>query len=405
MDIYVARQPIFNRNMDVFGYELLYRSSTNNFYEGSNYSDATAELVHTAFLSMGLDKLTDGTKAFINFTQDLLETEIPRILPQKKIIIEVLETVDATEELIEACRKLKRDGYTIALDDFVLDKTLDFDYTPLIELADIIKIEFTKNSKIEQIKLIKKYENEKLFLAEKLETRQEFEEALKYGYDMFQGYFFSKPVMVQSKEIGTINMHMVHILDELSKEEPNFNYISDNIEKDMGLSVKLLTMANSVQFGGQKEISSIRLAVTRLGIQEMKRWISLMLLRDFENNENREIIKLSLLRGRLMTLMGEDANHEEDGTNFFLTGLLSSIDVILCNPKEKILDAMALSEDVVAALLQNEGLLADYLNCVLHYERFEFVEASKMMEKINMTMERFMELYIEALDWLKTTDD
>ena len=220
MEIYVARQPIFSNNMSLFGYELLYRRSFNNFYEGSDHNAATIDLVYNAFLVMGIQTLTDGTKGFINFTQDLLEQDIPRTLPKDQVVIEVLENVTANEKVIDACRKLKANGYTIALDDFIFNRT-DQDYTPLIELADIIKIEFPITDKKEQKKLISKYKG-KLFLAEKVETREEYQEAIAMGYELFQGYFFSKPVILTAKEISSLNVHMVHILEETPETGSGF---------------------------------------------------------------------------------------------------------------------------------------------------------------------------------------
>jgi len=402
MDIYAARQPIFDRNMGLYGYELLYRSSSNNFYEGVDQSAATASLVHNTFLVMGFDRMIDGTRGFINFNQDLLEKEVPRILPKDKVVVEILEDVEANEAVIEACRKLKKDGYKIALDDFIFNRT-DFDYAPLIELADIIKIEFLNTDRNEQCKLLNKYKNKILFLAEKVETREEYREAGKMGYELFQGYFFSKPVMIKSKEIGTLNIHLVRIMEELQKKEPDFNFITDTVQKDLGLSYKLLTMANSIYYGSKFKISNLKMAVVRLGILELRHWVSIMLLRDFENDENREMIKTCLLRGKLLSLVSYELKQGDRETDYFLTGILSSIDVILNNDMESILNSMALSEEVKIALLEKKGLLWECLNCIQLYERFEVEAALEGMAKQDISMHRFMDLYMEALEWLRTT--
>lgn len=402
MDIYVARQPIFSKNMSLYGYELLYRKSENNFYEGEDHSIATADLVHNAFLVMGLNKLTDGTKAFINFTQDWLENEIPRILPKEQVMIEILENVEANKTIITACKKLKDDGFKLALDDFIFHRS-DLDYTPLIELADIIKIEYPFTDKAEQQKLLNKYKNQKIFLAEKIETREDYHEAAAMGYELFQGYFFCRPMMVKSKEIGTLNIHLLKILEELQKNDPDFSFISDTIQKDMGLSYKLLKMANSIYFGGRQAIISIRQAVIRLGIHEMKRWVSIMLLREFENPENSELIKVCLLRGKILALIALEFNLASSETDYFLTGLLSSIDIIVNENMETILASLAVSDDVRKALLGQNGRLRDWLDCILKYERFEFDHVRVQLADMDLTLERFMDLYMEALNWLRTT--
>lgn len=403
MDIYVARQPIFNRNMNLFGYELLYRRSENNYFENTDPSGATTELVHNTFLLMDFNKLTDGTRGFINFNQELMEQEIPGILPKDKVVIEILENVEASQSVIDACKKLKSDGFTLALDDFIFNRD-GSDYTPLIELADIIKIEFSYTDKQEQRNLIKKYKNKIIFLAEKVETREEYREAVEMGYELFQGYFFCKPLMVKAKEIGTINVHLLHILRELDKQDPDFFFIADTIQRDMGLSYKLLKMANSIYFGGTTIIKNMRHAVVRLGIQEMRRWISIMLLREFENDENKELIKICLLRGKLLAFIAREINQEHLETDYFLTGLFSSIDMILGEEKQKILNSLALSDEAKEALILGSGEIADFLESVLLYERFEFDQAREKLIKRNITLERYMDLYMDALAWLKSTN-
>ena len=402
MDIYVARQPILDKHMRLYGYELLYRRSSNNFYEGEDPNAATADLVHNTFLVMGFQQLTDGAKGFINFTRDLLTEGVPRLLPKDAVVVEILENVAADESVIAVCRKLKADGYTLALDDFVFNR--DHDYTPLIELADIIKVEFSITDRQQQLKLLNQYKDKKVFLAERVETREEFMEAVKMGYELFQGYFFCKPMMVKSKEVGTLNVHLLRIMEELQKESPDFIFITETIQKDLGLSFKLLKMANSIHFGGRHTVKYLRQAVLRLGIEEMKRWISIMLLREFENPENSELIKVCLLRAKLLALISAELGHGASDTEFFLTGLLSSIDIIVNDDMNKILESLALSAEVKNALLGTDNQIRQCLDCVLKYERFEFGETNDALVAINISLERFMNLYWEALSWLKTTN-
>ena len=403
MDIYIARQPIFNKDMSIFGYELLHRRNSSNRYESEDHSVATAELVRNSFLVLDFDNLTDGTRGFINFTQDLLEAEIPQILPKEKVVVEILETVEATDIVIEVCKRLKQEGYILALDDLIFDREGP-DYTPLIEMADIVKIEFPTTDKQKQRELLNKYKNKVTFLAEKVETREEFREAAAMGYSLFQGYFFCRPILMKSKEIASLNIHLIEILKELQKQEPDFARISETIEKDLGLTYKLLKMANSIYYGAKCEITSLPLAVVRLDIQEMKRWISILLIKDFENDENSELIKVCLLRGKLLSLMGRELGRESLETDFFFTGVFSSIDIIMDQDMETIISDLALSSDVKNALLGAKGLLRDCLDTVLLYEKLEFDEAIVKLAAVGIDLGRFTELYIEALAWQRTTD-
>ncbi len=389
--------------MSIFGYELLHRRNSNNRYEDEDHSGATAELVRNSFLVLDFDDLTDGTRGFINFTQDLLEAEIPHILPKEKVVVEILETVEATDTVIEVCRKLKEEGYILALDDLIFDKT-DHDYTPLIELADIVKIEFSTVDKRKQREILNKYKGKITFVAEKVETREEFREAAALGYSLFQGYFFCRPILMKSKEIASLNIHLIEILKELQKREPDFYKISETIERDLGLTYKLLRMANSIYYGARCEITSLQQAVVRLGVQEMKRWISILLIKDFENDENSELIKVCLLRGKLLSLMAHELGRDAVETDFFFTGVFSSIDIIMDQEMGLIIRELALSDDVKDALLGDKGLLRDCLSAVLLYEKMEFDETMVKLAALGVDLGRFTELYIEALAWQRTTN-
>jgi EAL and modified HD-GYP domain-containing signal transduction protein len=346
--------------------------------------------------------LTDGTRGFINFTQDLLEAEIPQILPKEKVVVEILETVEATDVVIEVCKRLKKEGYILALDDLIFDRK-DKDYTPLIELADIVKIEFPTTDKQKQREMLNKYKNKVTFLAEKVETREEFREAAAMGYSLFQGYFFCRPILMKSKEIASLNIHLIEILKELQKREPDFTKISGTIEKDLGLTYKLLKMANSIYYGAKCEITSLQLAVVRLGIQEMKRWISILLIKDFENDENSELIKVCLLRGKLLSLMAHELGRDSQESDFFFTGVFSSINIIMDQEMETIISDLALSDEVKSTLLGSKGLLGDCLSTVLLYEKLEFDGAMVKLATMGIDLGRFTELYIEALAWQRTT--
>jgi len=320
MDVYIARQPIFSRNMRIYGYELLYRKSSVNSFDGVDDDLATTEVLYNSFLVVGLDNLTNGAKAFINFSKNLIDSEIPLLLPKDKVIVEILRDL----------------GYQIALDDFVLNEA----NLPLLGYADIIKIEYPRWSLKKQIALLKHYKGKIKFLAEKIETREDFRKANELGYDYFQGYFFSKPKMINSKEIKTLNTTLFNIIDELNSEDPDFR-----------LSYKLLKLANSVYIGALYAIKTIEQALAALGTRKLYQWISLMLIKDVQDVENTEIIKLSLIRGKLMSLLADELGRKDKATDYFFAGIFSFIDILLNRPMEDILTELPLSEDVKGALL------------------------------------------------------
>nr|WP_312576909.1 HDOD domain-containing protein [Sedimentibacter sp.] len=398
MDVYIARQPIFNTKMNVFGYELLYRRGMNNFYEGLDDSKSTAELINNAYLSMQFNELTSGTRAFINFSEEMLIKKIPLLLPKESIVVEILERVKITEGVIDACKELRAKGYMIALDDFVFNES----YLPLIELANIIKIEFPVMSHDNQKELINRYKNKIKFLAEKVETREDYELASKMGYDYFQGYFFSKPVIVQGKEIGSLNSNFIRIINELNQKEPEYQRIAEIIETDIDLTYKMLKVANSVFYEAKNEIRSIKLALVRFGFSQIKEWIYLMMVKEIQCVENEELIKNCLVRAKLMELLAGETGDNSKLIEYFLTGMFSSIDVLLNRNMKDVIKELPFSDDVIDALLGRNNDIKNTLDFVINLERANWDDIDMKVILPNLTQERFIAIYIEALKWART---
>jgi len=386
--------------MNVYGYELLYRRSMNNFYEGIDDNKSTAELINNAFLTMHTYELTGGTKAFINFSQDLLINEIPLLLPADSTIVEVLERVEINESVIAACRKLSESGYLIALDDFIFNEA----YVPLLEIAHIVKIEISAADYEMQRKLIKRYKNRIKFLAEKVETREEFHNAMEIGYDYFQGYFFSKPVIVKDKEIDSLNVNLIRIMKILSEKEPEYQSIAEIIETDLGLSYKLLKLANSVFFGSRNKIFNIKQALVQLGIIEIRKWIYVMMLKDKQNIENKELIKTCFIRAKFMELLSLETGKKDERFEYFLTGMFSSIDVLLNKDMEEIVGGLVLTDNIKEALLGRDNEIRDALNIVINYELLKWDELDTNKITLNISQDRLMNIYIESLTWVKKLD-
>lgn len=396
MEIYVGRQPIFNRNMDIYGYELLYRRSMNNFYEGEDDTKSTAELIDNAFLSMQFEELTNGTRAFINFSKEMLESEIPFLLPKEAIVVEVLERVEITDRVIEVCRKLHEAGYIIALDDFVYEPA----FLPLVEFADIIKIEFSTINDEKQQWLMKEFKYKKIFLAEKVETREDYQKARDLGFKYFQGYFFSKPSIMKAKEIYSINANIVRIINELNQDEPEYDVIAEIIEKDLGLSYKLLKIANSPYYRSLNRIGSIKQALVRFGIDEISKWMYLMMLKEHQNTENRELINLCLLRAKFMEMVSYEYGMGNAHMELFMTGMFSSIDVLLNREMQDILKELPLSPEVQGALLGKNNPYRKILDFILVYETSDWDKITKneMFHLVSVT--KFMEAYQKAVMWV-----
>lgn len=391
VDAFIARQPIFDKNMEIFGYELLYRQNENNFFAEIDDDQATKELIYNTFLVMGLQDLTDGTVAFINFSKGLIDSAVPFMLPKQNIVVEVLERQQATSATVSACSRLKEQGYQLALDDFVLDQSNE----PLIGMCDIIKVEFPVVSREEQAALIEKYGKKLRFLAEKIETREEYAEAVKMGYDLFQGYFFSRPAIVKSREVVTLNANLVSIFRELNSPDPSYAVIANIFEEDLGLSYKLLKLANSVYMEAKNRIKSIPHALTYIGIRELKHWISLMMLKEMQNVENAELIKQSLIRGKFMELIAAEMYPDAESSEFYFTGIFSSMDILLGRPMEEVVQGLPISSPVKDALLGKPNAQRRMLDFVIDWENARW----KNLTKHFCVPPKVMNRYVESLKW------
>lgn len=395
MEIYIARQPIFNRNLEVYGYELLYRQSSENVFTGIDDDQATAELICNSFLVFGIDDLTDGSKAFINFSKQLIKTNVPLLLPKENVVIEILEREETTSETIDDCNRMRSLGYVLALDDFIFEKK----FLSLIDVVDIVKVEFPSVEYDIQRSLIKKYKKKVKFLAEKIETREEFQIALDMGYDLFQGYFFRKPFVIKTKEISTLSMNYFSIMEELKTLEPSYKKIAGIIEKDLGLTYKLLKLVNSAFYGTKNKITSVQQALSYLGINTIYQWVALMMLKDIRNVENAELIKLSFIRGKLMDLLALELKQEISNADWFFTGMFSFIDILLNRDMEIILKKMPFTDNVKFALLGVENKQRKLLDCIINYEEGVWNTVDNQLPINRIGSKRYMKLYLDALKW------
>ena len=397
MEVFVARQPIFDRQMATYGYELLYRrNSENNFYEGEDDSQATADVIHNAFLVMQFQTLTGGARAFINFSQKLIERGIPHLLPSENIVVEITEQVEPTETVIDACRALKQAGYTLALDDFVFGEA----YLPLLEIADIVKIDIRVTPSAEQSRLIHTYGRTCRFLAEKVETREEYQASVVRGFTFFQGYFFSKPVIYRGRDIAGLDTTLIRLMNELNAQDVDYQRVTETIEKDVGLSYKLLKSARSLFYGARAPVATVKQAIVRLGTQEIRKWIYLMMLKGMQDADNRELIDNCLIRGRMMELIALEAGLQDDHMRFFLTGLFSAIDILLQRDMRSILDEVAIDDEVRSALLGKPNMLRRTLSTVLVYEKGDW-ESRRLYANDPVAEMTRMSLYFNALEWAR----
>lgn len=407
-NIFVGKQAIFDRKGNIYGYELLYRSSEENRFVHTDPEQATVELLINTFTTIGIDNIVGKTKSFINFPQSSLEKGIADTLDPRFVIVEVLEDVEFTNDVMLALRKLKKRGFKIALDDFVLDPNRIIP-NDLYRLIDIIKVDFllsdyNERRKVESI--AKRYPNISL-LAEKIETDDEYNEAQRHGYALFQGYFFSKPEIVKGKEIPSNYMIHFQIIKELNEEEPDVNRISNLLMHDISLSYKLLRYINSVTFDIPNEVSSINQAIMLMGLDEAKRWFRILLLREMGvgsgRGRERALVDRSLVRAKICELVAKEKRIWKTD-EYFLTGLFSLIDIIMRNELEFIIPQLSLSNEISQTLLGKETKISPYLQLAIALEEFKFEEAKEAAQQIGIEAKRLSEIVQEAHHWATLFD-
>lgn len=403
MNVFIARQPIFEKNEKINGYELLFRSGLENFYTAVDGDRATKEVIHTAFSVIGLNELIGKKRAFINFTGPLLKELIPTLLPRDAIVVEILENIEIDREIITACSTLKSKGYKIALDDFVLEDQ----YRPLLDLADIIKVDFLSTPLDRCRTLIGEIDSisrtPKMYLAEKVENKDVYNKAIAMGYALFQGYFFSKPEIKTGKQIPSNKLTYLSIVKELYASEPDYGKVEEIMKRDVALSYKLMKLVNSTSFGLAKKVSSIRQALMLLGIQEVRKWFSLLTLSEIGQGKPDELIRTSIVRARFCELLASRVGLAARAQEVFLMGLFSMIDAFLDKPMDDIIKDLPLTVDVKNALTVKSSPLLPFFQLIVAYERGKWNHYEVLMHTLaldDVKNTQFMpETYFEALKW------
>jgi EAL and modified HD-GYP domain-containing signal transduction protein len=396
MNVCVARQPIFDENMSVYAYELLYRSEEGLHDPSKDGAFQTGEVIFNTLVCMGLEQVLDGKKAFVNFTKETIMNELPRLFSTEVLIVELLEDIVPDDKFIECCQALRSSGYSLALDDFVSA----YPYEDMVEMVQIIKVDFKLNTVKQQREIIDKYNQTPVkFLAEKIETQEEYETAKAMGFHYFQGFFFSKPVLVSGDDVKVFPSTIVFVLRELSEEEPSYDKLEEYLKHDFSMTFKLLKLVNSPAFYSRNRILSIRHALTMLGFKEIRKIFALMLVRDVGRDQPRELIRLSLIRGRMCENVAKASQLKNRGPEAFLLGLFSAIDRVMNKTMEDVIKDLPLQEDLIDALLSRKSIFLPLLFLVKQYEKGDFLGARTLTKHLGVSFKHVQDSYIEALNW------
>jgi EAL and modified HD-GYP domain-containing signal transduction protein len=389
---FIARQPIFGRDMKVFAYELLFRASCENRAEPT--PTASQSVIVDSMMVFHLERLIGPAKAFVNVDEKALVSEAAKLLDPRRVVLELLEHVNPTTQVIEACQDLRRRGYELAIDDFAGEEK----WNALMPLVNFLKVDYMDCGEEVQRTIAEQYLPQGIaLLAEKVETEAEMERGRRLGYAYFQGFFFCKPTMMTEHEIPAEKTVCVRILKETAAAEMNVAKVEELLRQDPSLTYKLLRYLNSPLLGRSGKVRDIPRAVRLLGEKEFRRWISIAAIVSLAAGKPIELARTAVMRGYFCEQVAEASGRTAQAAELFLAGLLSVADALLDRPMERVLEDLPVSKDL-AALRGGENEFRGILDLMLAYEGGTWSAVAKAARRINVNETLLPECYMQASD-------
>ena len=389
--VMVGRQPIFDQNLQVIGYELLYRDSHMNAATFSDGDAVTARVMLNTFLEIGLEQMVGSHLAFINLTTRFLRDNLCDDLPKDRVVLEVLENIPMDDNIVEAMKRLSAEGFSLALDDFEYREEL----RPMVEHAHMVKLDVMAlgPKRLQQDVAILREFPVKL-LAEKIESQEIFDWCKKLGFDYYQGYFFCRPKIIEGKRIPPNQIAILSLLSKLQNPETEMAEVEEIIKQDVSLSYKVLRYVNSAFFALPKKIDSIGQAACLVGLARLKTWATLLVMAGLDEKPL-EVILIALMRGKMCEEVAKALN-EREVDEFFTVGLFSVLDALFDKPMPEVLSMVELSQPIHAALVEKEGQLGKVLQCVLAYEQCEW----NGVQGLGLEIPTLQKSYFQSMAWL-----
>ena len=388
---FIARQPIFDQRLKIFAYELLFRAGPENVFRPRK--DASSSVIVDSTMLFDLQTLTGHAKAFINADQSALLQGAVRLLPPDRIIVEILESVVPTPEVLTACKDLTDAGYVLALDDFVDQPK----WEPLLALAKFLKVDFRASDQDARGAMARRYLPRGMqLLAEKVETQAELQQARTLGYTYFQGFFFCKPSMLEAREIPPNKLLYLRLLGAVASPDLDYEKIEEILKQEPSLVYKLLRYLNSPLVGVRNEIRSIRLAISMIGETEFRRWVSIVAIVSMAGGKPPELIRTALTRAYFCEEISGPIGMTPHSSDLFLMGLLSVTDALLDLPINQILAQLPVSDDLRTALCGGSNRFRDVYDTLLSYERADWDNLSSATTRIGGSEDQVPVCYLAA---------
>ncbi|MDP2139202.1 MAG: HDOD domain-containing protein [Gammaproteobacteria bacterium] len=390
----LARQPIYDGNLNISAYELLFRSDHNNHATVLDGDSATSQVMLNAFNELDISEVVQHYPAYINFTRNLILNPPP--FDRNRFVIEVLETIEVDDELIIHLQALKNNGYTIALDDFLYESKWD----PVLRIADIVKLDVLALDVKElerHVQLLKPFNV--VLLAEKVETHEMFHYCKALGFTLFQGYFLSKPEQISGRKVPANKLVVMNLLAQIQNPNAELSEIAGIIANDPVLSVKLIRLVNSAAFSARREIASLQHAVSLLGLRHVKSWATLLSLSSMSDKPHALSLH-TMSRARMCQLVAECFTSPSQSDAYFTTGLLSNLDAFFDMELSQIVTTMPLSQEVVDGLLAGKGNLGLILSSVIANEQARWPDIDWLaLKHLNVSENDIEKAYLASLQW------
>jgi len=398
-EIFIGRQPILDRDQQLYAYELLFRRGTQNSADVTDDLAATATVLSHVFSELGLEAALGPYLGFVNLDARMLASDALELLPREKFVLEVLETVDITPEVVQRCRDLKEKGFTLALDDFV---TFEERHKPLLELADIVKVDLMGMDAAALQRTVAALRPWKVkLLAEKVDDEAQVKVCCELGFELFQGYYFAKPTIIAGKKLSHSELALIQLLGLIldDAETPQLEAV---FKQEPGLTLNLMRLTNSAASGVRQKITSLRHAITVLGRRQLQRWLQLLLYTNPSGGGANPLLQLAATRGRFMELLAGDlmGAGREFEDRAFMTGIMSLMPALLHVPIDEIIATLNVAPDVREALERHDGVLGRMLQLAEKQEEGDMDACFALTTELpGLDNERINAILAQALAW------
>lgn len=396
MFAFIARQPILDREKDVFAYELLFRDGKNNSYPSVERDEATSKLIAKSYQTLALDDISCSKKSFINFQSETLMAGLPASLDPENVVVELVAGKHNDDSLVDICKHVKNMGYKLALEDYRQDPK----WTEFLPYIDMLKINTNQEDYDQIAKSVSQLANENVqLIADKVDTQDNFKIFKDIGFDYFQGYFFARPESVAQANLPTSKLTLVELMGASSSESFDIESINNVIEHDVGLSYMLLRFINNPTINKRYKITSLRHALNYMGEVEIKKFIALLALANLSDDKPIELIHLSLVRAKFCDLVGIEKNIGNNPPTAFLVGLFSLLDALLDQKMENLIDKIPLVDEVKEALCGGQNDLSVYLMLVKAFESGNWLKVIRIAKILEVDQKILHSLFNEAILW------